>query len=306
MKTREEFNKEIKYEPMTSGRTARNREEAREYRRQKMEEQRKERKMRKIRGIATLSALGIAAAAMAVVIPAEQKKQREKVAKLEREIRQEIANERAEKMAELAKTKETEIREEVLKTVEAEINSLEPTRDNILKNVKEQYLERYNEDHDSDIDLEDLKLMSFNADYILKTDGGKYVTHGDHPYEVMQYLDDNGIAYIGAGEGLKIYYSSADGEILEMITNILGEGYVGVVEGDNIENKINDNSTNTFLEMEDVIVDGIAWANTPESESAKRKYIKSLRELEEKEEEQDLEQNETAKLEKNNEDEMEL
>lgn len=281
MDKKDNFRKEIQYIPMSSAnRNVRKRPSQGEIERAQRQEKRKkeqqrESKKRKIKGIATIGAIALASGAMIVGIPKAQEAQRHKVAELENKIRQDLANERAERM--MAAREKSQISE-----IEQEINDIEPTTEEIKKNIIEQYLAEYNKEHNTNI--ENCELISSVQNYVFVTADNQYVTHGDHPQEVMDFLTNNGIDYRTTGEDTKVYYSYADGVTLEMMTKGENKELVDVTSGQNIQ-KLNDKSyNNTLIEMADVLEIGSEWAKDPENEELKEAYIQALEEHKEKEE----------------------
>lgn len=306
MDSREKSGKELQYMPMRRSReplrerkTDVVRSEKVENRRpekNKKQKERKTRKIKKIAGITTLAALGISAVVLtgAKGLGTLQAAQREKATQIEREAMQEIEQEQEERTLEWKMQKEAE----KIAIVEDEMDSFDPTYDNIKKNIREQYVAKYNKVNGTEYSVDDLSLSSFPTDSIFKTTDGRYVSHGDYPEVVRQYLSNKGILEKGIDMTHKnIYYSYVDGEILEMMTRLDEEGYVSVLEGDDIENKINDFSENTLLDMKEVMMTGLDWANEPDNASLKQRYVEAVRDFreEEKQEEEKAEAEKQSK-----------
>ena len=286
MDKKENFRKEIQYTPINSAnRNVRRRPSQGEIERIQRQEKRKreqqrESKKRKIKGITTIGAIALASGAMIVGIPRAQEAQRHKVAQFEKQIRQELANERAERAMSAQEISQ-------ISEIEQEINDIEPTTEEIKKNIIEQYLAEYNREHNTNI--ENCELISSVQNYVFVTADNQYVTHGDHPQEVMDFLTNNGIDYRATGEDTKVYYSYADGVTLEMMTKGENKELVDVTSGQNIQ-KLNDKSyNNTLIEMADVLEIGSEWAKDPENEELKEAYIQALEEHKEKKEEKEVE-----------------
>lgn len=234
----------------------------------------------KIKGATKLAlVLGIEAIGLGIVVPRAQQAQLQKTIAYERQVRAEIEKERNEK-----EEKNNEINSQINEKI-AEINKIDLTKDAILKNIKEIYVEEYNLEHEQDIDIEQLKLMCADQDYIYMLEDGKYLTHGDYPKIIRQDMEEKKLEYKGTIEDQKVYYSSIDGETIEMITNTGRNGWVSVYDGNKIcygngadfyEYMKNDN--NTFLQMKDVLIEGITWANEPENKTLKENYIEAVKE----------------------------
>lgn len=277
MDEKEKFRKELEYIPIRNVKMPKYEERDGRERREK----RKIPSKRKIKGIAAyIGTMALIGTSMAIVIPREQAKQRQKVARFEEQVRQELANERAEKI--VAANEMNEISE-----IEKEINSIEPTKEAIEENIVKQYLAEYNKEHDANI--ENCQLMSSTQDYVFVTADNQYVTHGDHPQEVMDFFNNNGITYGTTGGDTKVYYSYADGVTLEMMTQDENRELVDVTSGQNLEQIHDESYNNTLIEMSDVLAIGAQWAKEPENETLKEKYIQALEDYKEKDQEKDNE-----------------
>ena len=276
MNEREESRKELKYIPIRNVKMPRYEEkEGRERRERRVE--RREKPKRKIKGIAAyIGTMTLIGATLVAIVPGEVKKQQQKYIEQVKEIKG------------LNHTKSWEERaEKEISEIEQEINDIEPTTEEIKKNIIEQYLAEYNREHNTNI--ENCELISSVQNYVFVTADNQYVTHGDHPQEVMDFLTNNGIDYRATGEDTKVYYSYADGVTLEMMTKGENKELVDVTSGQNIQ-KLNDKSyNNTLIEMADVLEIGSEWAKDPENEELKEAYIQALEEHKEKKEEKEVE-----------------
>lgn len=275
MEDREKFKKEIKYTPMRSSGVIINEKEVMERKKRAREARiRQQKRQRKIKGIAAIGTIVFAGTIMTTVIPREQQKQYHKVLKQEARIRQEIANEKY--AASIKQSEEYEISK-----IEEDVNKIELTKEAILGDVKDKYINEYNKWHEEKISTCD--WQSNYQDYLYVTQDGTYITHGDYPEEVENFLDSNAIAYSSISDNTKVYYSCANGKTLEMMASIEPGKLVNVISGQQVENIQNKSDKNTLIEMKPIMDKGIQWANDPENEQLKEEYIEALETLEEKE-----------------------
>ena len=62
----------------------------------------------------------------------------------------------------------------------------------ILEDFKQRFIEEYNEKHGTSIDPSFVQLIATDLNYLYKTSDGQYVTHGSHPYETENILENYG------------------------------------------------------------------------------------------------------------------
>lgn len=293
MNEREEFRKELKYIPIRNVKMPRYEEkEGRERRERRVE--RREKPKRKIKGIAAyIGTMTLIGATLVAIVPGEVKKQQQKYIEQVKEIKG------------LNHTKSWEERaEKEISEIEEEINAIEPTSEAIKKNIMEQYLAEYNQEHNTDIEYCEFKNSDQN--YLFITAGNQYITHGDHPQEVIDYLNDNGISYTTTGEEKTIYYTYADDISLDIMVRDENNKWVDVTSGQNLE-QIHDKSyNNTLIEMSDVLEIGAQWAREPENETLKEKYIQALEDYKEKDNENQIDEATQTASKENEEEELSL
>ena len=293
MNEREEFRKELKYIPIRNVKMPRYEEKEGRERRERMVE-RREKPKRKIKGIAAyIGTMTLIGATLVAIVPGEVKKQQQKYIEQVKEIKG------------LNHTKSWEERaEKEISEIEEEINAIEPTSEAIKKNIMEQYLAEYNQEHNTDIEYCEFKNSDQN--YLFITAGNQYITHGDHPQEVIDYLNDNGISYTTTGEEKTIYYTYADDISLDIMVRDENNKWVDVTSGQNLE-QIHDKSyNNTLIEMSDVLEIGAQWAREPENETLKEKYIQALEDYKEKGNENQIDEATQTASKENEEEELSL
>ena len=296
MNEREEFRKELKYIPIRNVKMPRYEEKEGRERRERRERmvERREKPKRKIKGIAAyIGTMTLIGATLVAIVPGEVKKQQQKYIEQVKEIKG------------LNHTKSWEERaEKEISEIEEEINAIEPTSEAIKKNIMEQYLAEYNQEHNTDIEYCEFKNSDQN--YLFITAGNQYITHGDHPQEVIDYLNDNGISYTTTGEEKTIYYTYADDISLDIMVRDENNKWVDVTSGQNLE-QIHDKSyNNTLIEMSDVLEIGAQWAREPENETLKEKYIQALEDYKEKGNENQIDEATQTASKENEEEELSL
>ena len=296
MNEREEFRKELKYIPIRNVKMPKYEEKEGRERRERRERrvERREKPKRKIKGIAAyIGTMTLIGATLVAIVPGEVKKQQQKYIEQVKEIKG------------LNHTKSWEERaEKEISEIEEEINAIEPTSEAIKKNIMEQYLAEYNQEHNTDIEYCEFKNSDQN--YLFITAGNQYITHGDHPQEVIDYLNDNGISYTTTGEEKTIYYTYADDISLDIMVRDENNKWVDVTSGQNLE-QIHDKSyNNTLIEMSDVLEIGAQWAREPENETLKEKYIQALEDYKEKDNENQIDEATQTASKENEEEELSL
>jgi len=146
------------------------------------------------------------------------------------------------------------------------------TKESILDDIKNRYIEEYNANENSQLYASHIKLAVRPQDYIIKTKSGKYITHGDYPNKVINYLGNGNIETL---EGIDVYSIYHDDELLESIAKI-GLKTHSIYDGNNPESINKNKSYKTLKEFSNVIDAGITWQKSPDDKYAKQKYIDAL------------------------------
>lgn len=160
-------------------------------------------------------------------------------------------------------TKEEKLQQETKENVK--------TSDDVLKDMKSRYLEKYNEENNTDYKVENLKLVKAYADYIIVTEDGTIYTHGPTPDIIFNELKKKGINYDTDKYNRHIYKSLNEDEILEQM---LSDG-TPVLDGSRVENIEKDIKNSTLSNFKDVFDNGIELRKDF-NEKNLQKYQKSL------------------------------
>lgn len=87
--------------------------------------------------------------------------------------------------------------------------------DAILEDFKQRFIQEYNEKHGTSIDPSSIQLIATDLNYLYKTYNEQYVTHGSHPYETENILQNYGdYETISINSG-KVYQVLINGTPLE-------------------------------------------------------------------------------------------
>lgn len=85
----------------------------------------------------------------------------------------------------------------------------------ILEDFKQRFIQEYNEKHGTSIDPSSIQLIATDLNYLYKTYNGQYVTHGSHPYETENILQNYGDYETISINGGKVYQVLINGTPLE-------------------------------------------------------------------------------------------
>ena len=160
---------------------------------------------------------------------------------------------------------------------EQEVETLE-TPDDILVDMKERYIQEYNENNNTNITLENLKLIKSAQNYILKTEDGRYITHGDVPDVILNALEQEGISYETISD-VELYKSIYGDKILEQM---LLDG-TPVLDGNDVTCLEKNVQSNTLSKFCNIFKKGLAYRENMGKQQLDN-YVNSLIEFYDREE----------------------
>lgn len=162
-------------------------------------------------------------------------------------------------------------------------------KEDVLNFLKDMYIEEYEKQTgDEKLTTDDISISYNYENYVyVNSETGELITHGEKPAETEQLLKNDGVSY-GTKDDVKVYkVRTKSGEVLDCIT-------LGNKDGETIPVKVTigeqygKTNDSILVNMGTTIPDGIEYYENIEKDEnsriiAKRKFIKSLEEMNEKE-----------------------
>lgn len=145
-------------------------------------------------------------------------------------------------------------------------------KDSILEDIKSRYVKEYNANENAKLSTSDIKLAVRPQDYIIQTQSGKYITHGNYPAQVASFLGNQTTKSIS---DVNVYALYNDEKLLESVA-IVGGKVCSIYDGNNPTSIYGNNDNKTLKQLINVIDSGLTWYKSPDDSYAKEKYIDSI------------------------------
>lgn len=161
--------------------------------------------------------------------------------------------------------------------------------DAILDDFKERYVEAYNEKNGTNYAPSQISVNLTHPNYLYETSDGKFITHGNTPYETEDVLDKYGdykktAASTGNIDLIQIINSRTDSPIETYATFFSENGYIAspVYSSKDLDSLLNDLKNPKDSTLEDLITACKVAIRAKESDkltnSLKQEYINSFEE----------------------------
>lgn len=152
-------------------------------------------------------------------------------------------------------------------------------KDSILRDIKSRYIAKYNENENTKLTTSDIKLAVRPQDYVIQTQSGKYITHGNYPDKIASFLGNQTTKSVS---NVNVYAAYNNDKLIESVARVNGHIY-SIYDGNNPKSLYENKDNKTLKEFIHVIDSGLTWYQSPDDSYAKQKYIDALANLYSKE-----------------------